>query len=149
MTAKEDLCEAVPVKWIFKGSGRLRHMKNNWGKGWSRQQVAWGAQGTSTAVSNFFGTRDQFCVREFFHWPRRRGWFGDDSTVLHLLCMLFLLHQLHFRSSGIRSQRSGSPDLEGRQEEMERKWGTSACWTARQGCNALGFYPLGRCHDQI
>ena len=41
------------------------------------------------------------------------GWFGDDSRALHLLHALFLLllHQLHFRSSGIRSQRSGTLDL--------------------------------------
>ena len=39
------------------------------------------------------------------------GWFLDDSSVLHLLCTLFLLlfHQLHLRSSGIRSWRLGTP----------------------------------------
>ena len=32
-------------------------------------------------------------------------WFGDDSSMLHLLCALFqlLLNQLHLRSSGVRS----------------------------------------------
>ena len=42
------------------------------------------------------------------------GWFGDDSSALHLLCALFLLllHQLHLRSSGIRSWRLGTPTLE-------------------------------------
>ena len=41
------------------------------------------------------------------------GWFGDDSSTLHLLCILFLLlsHQPHLRSSGIRAQRSGTPAL--------------------------------------
>ena len=41
------------------------------------------------------------------------GWFLDDSSTLHLLCTLFLLllHQLHFRSSGIGSQRLGTPEL--------------------------------------
>ena len=42
------------------------------------------------------------------------GWeFGDDSSALHLLSTLFLLllHQLHFRSSGIRSQRLGTSAL--------------------------------------
>ena len=36
-----------------------------------------------------------------------RGWFGDDSSALHLLCTLFplLLHQLHLRSPGIQAQR--------------------------------------------
>ena len=35
------------------------------------------------------------------------GWFGDDSSALYLLCTLclFLLHQLHLRSSDITSQR--------------------------------------------
>ena len=39
------------------------------------------------------------------------GWFLDDSSVLRLLCTLFLLlfHQLHLRSSGIRSWRLGTP----------------------------------------
>ena len=41
------------------------------------------------------------------------GWFQNDSISLHLLCTLFLLllHQLHLRSSGIRSQRLGTPAL--------------------------------------
>ena len=33
------------------------------------------------------------------------GWFGDDSSALCLLCTLLLLHQLHLRSSSIRSWR--------------------------------------------
>ena len=61
-----------------------------------------------SAVHNLFGSRDQFRVRQFFHWPG--GWFRDDSSELHSLCILFLLllHQLHFRSSGIRPQRLGT-----------------------------------------
>ena len=39
------------------------------------------------------------------------GCFWDDSSVLHLLCTL-LLHQLHLRSSGIRSWRLGTPVLD-------------------------------------
>ena len=37
----------------------------------------------------------------------------DDSSAFHLSCTLFLLllHQLHLRSSGIRSQRLGTPGL--------------------------------------
>ena len=33
------------------------------------------------------------------------GWFGDNSSKLHLLCTLFLLllHQPHLRSSGVKS----------------------------------------------
>ena len=42
-----------------------------------------------------------------------RGWFWGDSRALHLLSILFLLllHQLHLRSSGIRSWRLGTPAL--------------------------------------
>ena len=41
------------------------------------------------------------------------GWCWDDSSTLHWLCTWFLLlwHQLHLRSSGIRSQRVGIPAL--------------------------------------
>ena len=60
---------------------------------------------------NLFSTRDQFHRRQFFH-----GWDGGynfemTKTQLHSLCTLFLLflHQLHLRSSGIRSQRLGTP----------------------------------------
>ena len=53
-----------------------------------------------------FWTRDQFCGRVF---PRPGGgqWFQDDSSILCLLCTLFLLllHQLHLRPSGSRSWR--------------------------------------------
>ena len=64
-------------------------------------------------VSNTIGTRDQFHGRQFSHrqvWGGVR-WFQEDSSPLHVPCTLFLLllHQLHFRSSGIRSGRVGSP----------------------------------------
>ena len=41
------------------------------------------------------------------------GWFQDNLRALHLLCplSLLLLHQLHFRWSGIRSWRLGTPAL--------------------------------------
>ena len=61
-----------------------------------------------------FGTRDQFHGRQFFHRLRVGvRWFGDDSSTLHLLCILslLLLYQLHLRSSGIRSLRLGTPVL--------------------------------------
>ena len=41
----------------------------------------------------------------------RGWWLQDDSSTLCLPCTLFLssLHQLYLRSSGIRSQRLGTP----------------------------------------
>ena len=41
------------------------------------------------------------------------GWPQDDSSALHVLCILLLslLHQLHLRSSNIRSRRPGTPVL--------------------------------------
>ena len=55
-------------------------------------------------VANLAGNKDQFHGRQFFH-RQRGGWFQDDSSALCLLGTLFLLlsHQLHLRSSGIRS----------------------------------------------
>ena len=67
---------------------------------------------TIPAVPNLFDTRDQFRGRQFFH-GLGRGWFGDDSSTLNLLCTLFLLlHQLHFRSSDIKSWSSETPALD-------------------------------------
>ena len=42
------------------------------------------------------------------------GGFSIIQATLRLSCTLFLLllHQLHFKSSGIRSQRLGTPDFE-------------------------------------
>ena len=50
--------------------------------------------------------------KTIFPWTWGLEWFQDDLSTLHLLCTLFLLilHQLHLRSSGIRSQRLGTPD---------------------------------------
>ena len=60
----------------------------------------------------FFGTRDQFHGRQFFHGVGEEGWFRDDSSTLYSWYTLFLfLHQLHLRSTGIRSKRLGIPDL--------------------------------------
>ena len=44
-------------------------------------------------------------VEDCFYMDQARGWSGDDSSGLGLSCALFLLllHQLHLRSSGIRS----------------------------------------------
>ena len=59
---------------------------------------------------NLFGTKDQFCGRQFFHGPGVGGRFWEDSSTLISLCISFilLLHKPHLRSSGIRSQRLGT-----------------------------------------
>ena len=68
----------------------------------------------------FWAPGSGFVEDDFFHGLSEGGWFGDDSSALHLLCTLFLLllHQLHLRSSGIRSQRLGTYVLE-----------YKACWS--------------------
>ena len=52
-------------------------------------------------------------MEDSFSTDSERGWFRDDLSALHLLCILFLLllHQLHLRSSGFGSQRLGTPCL--------------------------------------
>ena len=44
----------------------------------------------------FFGNRDRFPGRQFFHGLGVRGWFWGDSCTLHLLCtlLILLLYQL-------------------------------------------------------
>ena len=71
---------------------------------------------SKSGVPKLFGVWDRFCGRRFFH-RQRRGWgrwFWDDSSTLHLLYtdfFLLLVHQLHLKSSGIRSQSLGIPGL--------------------------------------
>ena len=62
-------------------------------------------------VPNLFGTRDQFRGRKSLHGRWGGAWSGDEPSALHVLCtlFLFLLYQLHLRSSGLRSQRLGAP----------------------------------------
>ena len=60
---------------------------------------------SSSSSPNFLAPETGFMEDNFPAELGSRGWFRDDSSVLHLLCTLFLLlfHQLHLRSSGIRS----------------------------------------------
>ena len=65
-------------------------------------------------VPNLFGTRNWFCGRQFFH-GLGKGLVWGLLKVHYISCALYfcyLLHQLHFRSSGIRSHRLGTPALE-------------------------------------
>ena len=61
---------------------------------------------------SFGASRDPFHGRQFAHRPEW-GWFRGNSITLHLLCTIFLLslHQLYLRSSGVISQRLGTPAL--------------------------------------
>ena len=56
-------------------------------------------------VPKLLGTKDWFHGRQFFHRPGEGGWF-QDVIYFHSL-----LHQLHLRSSGIRSQIPGIPAI--------------------------------------
>ena len=46
--------------------------------------------GLQAVVPNLSPTWDQFCERQFLHRTGQRGWSGDDSSTLYLLCTLFL-----------------------------------------------------------
>ena len=68
---------------------------------------------------SFLALGTGFMEEDIFQaWSRGGGWFQDDSKplhLLHLLCtlivLLLLLYLLYLRSSGIRSWRLGTPDL--------------------------------------
>ena len=49
---------------------------------------------------NLYGTRDWFRGRQFFHrlgvgW----GWFGDDSSTLHLYALYFYFYYIRSTSN--------------------------------------------------
>ena len=67
----------------------------------------YGFKTPSIVVPNLFGTRDQFCGKQFFHeWAAGSG-AGFEMIQMHYiffaLFFLLLLHQLHLRPSCIRS----------------------------------------------
>ena len=68
----------------------------------------------SKVVPNLFGTRDQFCGRQFFsRTGEGMGWFQDVSSALHFLCTLFLIWCCCCSDRRCQSmgQRLGTPDL--------------------------------------
>ena len=68
-----------------------------------------------TVVPNLFWHQGPVLWKTAFQPPGWGGWwFQDDSSLLHVLGTFFLLllHQLHLRSSGIRSWRLRTPILE-------------------------------------
>ena len=96
-----------------------------------------------TVVLSLSGTRDQFCGRQRFYplGVGVGGWFRDDASAVPLWCTLFLLllHQLHLRSSGIRSQRLGTPTLQGGQPQS---W-ASQVRSGMTGPNRSRCHPSG------
>ena len=82
-----------------------------------------------------------------FPWTGVRGWFGDDSSALHLLCTLFLLvlHQLHLTSWGVRSWRWGP--LHSEVSQWVRTG--SQCRDSVRAGNLQGRKPLPRSNGQI
>ena len=81
--------------------------------------VTWFGKKYRAAVPNLFGTRDQYCGRQFFH---RLGVGWDDSSTFHLWCTLFLLllHQLHLRSSDIRPWGLGTRDIKDERKQKTK-----------------------------
>ena len=67
---------------------------------------------------------------------------------LHLLCTLFLLllHQVLLRSSGIRSQRLGTPILENSQKKSslfsDREWSVDGTFTGNWGVGKTVYIPI-------
>ena len=68
-------------------------------------------QQSNPGVPNLFGSSDQFYGKQFFHqfrgWGMVWGWF--KHFIVYFISIIILY--LHFRSSGIRSQRLGTPCL--------------------------------------
>ena len=94
------------------------------------QTFEWSWLSLLTVVPTIFGTTDQFCGRHVF--DRLALGFGDDSSTLHLLCVLFLslaFYQLHLRLSGIRCPGLGTPSL-----------GNTQCSAQQENCSDSVLY---------
>ena len=84
-----------------------------------------------TAGPNFFGTRDWFHGRQFFHELERGGelvsrWFKHVTFIAHFISII--ITSAHLKSPGIRSQRLGTPILEHR-NHLSYTISTSWCRT--------------------
>ena len=86
----------------------LQDIKSNHNTGRFEALFCWLCQQSPT----FFATGTGF-VEDNFSTDQVGRWSEDVSSALHLLCALFLvlLHQVHFRSSGIGSQSMGTPGM--------------------------------------
>ena len=97
------------------------------------------------AVPNLFGTRCQLHRRQFFH---RWGWSGDGLGMIqmhHIYCALhFCCYISSVTSSGVRSQRLGSPDLRNVVSVCGVRWSFHAqylqfLWPQPSHCVTSGF----------
>ena len=70
---------------------------------------------------NFLAPETGFMEDKFSKGWEGECWFQDDSSALHLLCILLLFHQLYLRPSGIRSQSLRTLALEGPKGSL-RAW---------------------------
>ena len=98
---KDKIAEVLHKEGRAQAPGGLPRLKLHWEDNLQQQSPS------------FLAPRDWFCGRQFFH-KLGGGQFWDDSHTLHLLYIFFLLllRKFHLRSSGIRSQRLGTPALE-------------------------------------
>ena len=122
----------IPESGKSPGEGNGNPLQNSclenpmdWGA-WQLQSMGSQRAGHDWA-SNTFTTQGLVLWKTIFpQMGVREGWFWNDSSTFHLLCMLFLWlsHQLFRISLGIRSRRLGTPDL---QDEI------SSCFWDRQG----------------
>ena len=74
---------------------------------------------SKAVVPNLFGIRDQFCGRGFFHRPEVRGGLGMIQAH-YIYCVLYFYYYYINSTSGIRSQRLGTPAL-------KHIWSPSPC----------------------
>ena len=70
---------------------------------------AWGAQGTSAGVSNFFGTRDWFCVRQCFHGPWRG--VGDGLGMIQMYYIYRALYFYYYYISSTSDHQALDPEV--------------------------------------
>ena len=98
-----------------------------------------------------FGPRDQCSWKTIFLQIDGVGLGGGDSlgmiqVHLHVLYTLFLLHQLLLRSSGIRSQKLGTPILENSLKKSslfsDREWSVDGTFTRNWGVGKTVYIPI-------
>ena len=102
--------QSILASSFIRNPGKIPGRKGSWHK--SLEGCRHPGYPPRVVVPTLLGTRSSFMEDNF---PCTKvgvgGPFQDDSSALHLLCILYLLilHQLHLRSSSIRAQRLGAP----------------------------------------